>query len=132
LFGAMQIDEIPERVLLAQERNERWRWGMSKSDDDSLPIGRVNRLANGRLGKFGWKAQSASLADFVQAACANELGLGNPGQPQPQALAKPNYEPPGLDLTQEQCDQIAAFCASLPRPVERLKDDSVNGEAGKR
>ena len=35
-------------------------------------------LPDGRIGKFGWKAQFASLEDFVAAACANEIGLGNP------------------------------------------------------
>jgi CxxC motif-containing protein (DUF1111 family) len=27
---------------------------------------------------------------------------------------------PGIDLTAQQCDQLTAFCASLPRPAERL------------
>jgi CxxC motif-containing protein (DUF1111 family) len=80
-------------------------------------------LANGRVGRFGWKAQTASLADFVQAACANELGLGNPGRAEPRPIGKPDYQPCGLDLTAEQCDQLTAFVASLPRPVERVPDD---------
>jgi hypothetical protein len=85
--------------------------------------GRVLRLADGRAGRFGRKAQSSSLADFVQAACAGELGLSNPGHPQPAPLnVKPPDGPPGLDLTQEQCDQLTAFVASLPRPVERLPE----------
>src|SRR6185437_3299292 len=64
-------------------------------------------------------------ASFVQAACANELGLGNPGQAQPRPLSKPWYQPGGYDLTLEQCDQITAFVASLPRPIERLPDESL-------
>jgi CxxC motif-containing protein (DUF1111 family) len=132
LFGSKLIDEIPDRVLIGQERREQMRLGPANADDETRPAGRVARLSDGRIGKFGWKGQSASLADFVQAACANELGLGNPGQAQPRSLAKPSYEPAGLDLTQEQCDQIAAFCASLSRPKERLKDELTNVEAGKR
>ena len=62
----------------------------------------------------------ASLSDFVQGACANELGLGNPGQAQPAPIYKQPYKrSPGLDLTALQCDQLTAFCASLPKPVER-------------
>jgi CxxC motif-containing protein (DUF1111 family) len=38
-------------------------------------------------------------------------------------LSLPYYEPPSLDLTAEQCDQITAFVASLPRPIERLPED---------
>jgi CxxC motif-containing protein (DUF1111 family) len=64
-----------------------------------------------------------SLADFVQAACANELGLGNPGQAQPQPAGSPAYQAPGLDLTLDQCNQLTAFVAALPRPVERLPED---------
>lgn len=119
MFGAGLIDQIPERAIIAQERLQRLRFGLAPSDSENLPVGRALRLADGRVGKFGWKGQSASLLDFVQAACANELGLGNPGQAQPKPLTKPEYRPRGLDLTAEQCRQMAIFLASLPRPVER-------------
>jgi CxxC motif-containing protein (DUF1111 family) len=108
LFGAGLIDAIPDSAIFGQELSERHR---------GTP-GRTARLAGKRVGKFGWKAQTASLGDFVQAACANELGLGNPGQAQPRPLGRPDYQPPGLDLTLEQCNQLTAFVASLPRPVE--------------
>jgi CxxC motif-containing protein (DUF1111 family) len=35
-------------------------------------------------------------------------------------MARPEYQPKGLDLTLDQCDQLTAFVASLPRPEERL------------
>jgi CxxC motif-containing protein (DUF1111 family) len=121
LFGAKLIDEIPEHVILAGEKSQRLRWGLARPDDDGPPVGRALRLANGRIGRFGWKAQIASLSDFVRAACANELGLSNPGGAQPTPLyAKAAYQSTGLDLTARQCDELTAFCASLPRPVERL------------
>jgi CxxC motif-containing protein (DUF1111 family) len=125
LFGAKLIDEIPDREIIAKERRQRLVAGLATPDVEDLPVGRASRLADGRIGKFGWKAQTASLLDFVQAACANELGLGNPGQDQPKPLAQPSYAPPGLDLTREQCEQLSAFIASLQRPVERLQDDPV-------
>lgn len=125
LFGANLIDGIPDRVLIANERKERLRWGLAAPEkNEDLPVGRALRLADGRVGHFGWKAQSASLSDFVQAACANELGLGNPGQAQPRPLSKPAYRPATFDLTLEQCDQISAFVASLPRPLERLPEET--------
>jgi CxxC motif-containing protein (DUF1111 family) len=119
LFGANLIDALPDRILLSQEKKERLRWGLASNTDDKLPVGRAARLGDGRVGKFGWKAQTAGLSDFVRAACANELGLGNASQNQPAPLGKPDYQAPGLDLTLEQCDQLTAFVASLPRPVER-------------
>jgi CxxC motif-containing protein (DUF1111 family) len=142
LFGSGLIDALPDRVLIAEEASQRARWaipageeqerlmrqrvqlaGMQAGPPPELPIGRVSRLADSRIGKFGWKGQTATLADFVQAACANELGLGNPNHPQPRSLHKPDYAPPGLDLTQQQCDQLTAYVASLKAPRERAPAD---------
>jgi CxxC motif-containing protein (DUF1111 family) len=135
LFGAGLIDSIPDRVILANMKWQRLRHGLAPGDTNKIPVGRANRLADGRVGKFGWKGQSARLADFVQAACANELGLGNPGHAQPQSLRKQDFRKVGYDLTQKQCDQITAFVAALPRPEERLpadaegKADAARGKA---
>src|SRR5262245_37842878 len=70
LFGARQIDEIPERLIVAGEKAQRLKWGMAPADGEEAPVGRALRLASNRIGRFGWKAQTASLTDFVQAACA--------------------------------------------------------------
>jgi CxxC motif-containing protein (DUF1111 family) len=129
LFGAALIDAIPDRAIIATQRREWLRWGRPAERDVNVPVGRA-LVRNGRVGHFGWKAQSGSLAEFVQAACANELGLGNPGQAQPTPLGQPGYQPPGLDLTLEQCNQLTAFVASLPRPVERLPEEpALRGRA---
>jgi CxxC motif-containing protein (DUF1111 family) len=85
--------------------------------DSLLPVsGRVARLRDGRVGKFGWKAQTASLREFTLQACANELGLEVPGFPQAAPPWKPGYKAPGLDLTAEQCDALVKYLASLPPP----------------
>jgi CxxC motif-containing protein (DUF1111 family) len=123
LFGAGLIDAIPDRVILVNMKKQRLRHGLAPGATQHLPVGRVVRLADGRIGKFGWKGQSATLSDFVQAACANELGLSNPNHAQPQPMGKPDYRAVGLDLTQKQCDQITAFIAALPRPTERRLED---------
>src|SRR5262249_269043 len=128
LSGVKLIAEIPYRDTSANERIHRVKWGMCSGDGEEAAVGGAVRFADGRIGRFGWKGQTASLSDFVQAACANELGLGNPGQKQPQPLRQPDYRPPGLDLTQEQCNPITAFVASLPRPVERLPADDLGRE----
>jgi CxxC motif-containing protein (DUF1111 family) len=120
LYGARLIDAVPDRILIAAEKSQRLKWGNAPTGKDELPVGRASRMPDGRIGKFGWKAQTATLSDFVQAACANELGLGNPNMPQPSPLGKAGYKPRGLDLTQEQCDQITAFVASLDQPTETM------------
>jgi CxxC motif-containing protein (DUF1111 family) len=133
LFGSKLIDEIPERVIVANARRQQIRWGTTRTDSEEVPVGRPHRLANGRIGRFGWKAQVANLSDFVRAACANELGLGNPSQPQPVPLYVNSVSPTParLDLTDRQCDEITAFCASLSRPVERLPQSVSETQASR-
>jgi hypothetical protein len=43
--------------------------------------GRFNVLADGRIGKFGWKAQTATLAEFMGEAFRDEIGITNPLSP---------------------------------------------------
>jgi hypothetical protein len=43
--------------------------------------GRFNILADGRVGKFGWKAQTATLAEFMGEAFRDETGITNPLAP---------------------------------------------------
>src|SRR6266545_6880119 len=40
--------------------------------------GRLNVLADGRVGRFGWKAQTATLVEFMGEAFRDEIGLTNP------------------------------------------------------
>ncbi len=81
--------------------------------------GRVGRLKDGRIGRLGWKGQTASTEDFVLNACAVELGLEVPGHPQAVVPQAPKYRSPGLDLNAEECAALVAYVRSLPGPVER-------------
>jgi Di-haem oxidoreductase, putative peroxidase len=40
--------------------------------------GHLNVLADGRVGRFGWKAQTATLVEFMGEAFRDEIGLTNP------------------------------------------------------
>ncbi len=73
-------------------------------------------MRDGRIGKFGWKGQTASLRDFTLTACAVELGLNVPGHEQAVVPYKPEYRSPGLDLTDQECNALISFLASLPAP----------------
>ncbi len=79
--------------------------------------GRIHRLKDGRIGRFGWKAQVASLDDFVLTACANELGLEVPGHHQAASPLAPEARARGLDLTAEECAALVDYVGSLPPPV---------------
>src|SRR5262249_20205608 len=122
LFGAKMIDDLPEGAILANEKAQRLRYAMAPAGGTTYPVGRATRTASGKIGRFGWKAQTPSLAAFVRAACANELGLSNPSSAQPVSLRNNGYQAPGLDLTDMQCDQLTAFVGSLDRPIEQAKD----------
>ncbi len=43
--------------------------------------GHFNVLADGRVGKFGWKAQTATLVEFMGEAFRDEIGITNPLAP---------------------------------------------------
>jgi CxxC motif-containing protein (DUF1111 family) len=135
LFGASVIDAIPDAAILANERNQHQILRMAVFNGEQLPAGRAAKLSRKRVGKFGWKANIGTLSEFVRVACANELGLGNPLQAQPASLSQPNYRPRGLDLTDQQCDQMTAFIASLPRPREVIPPsaaEAARAVAGKK
>jgi hypothetical protein len=67
LRGTSLIDNIRvgdiDKVRAAQPENVR---------------GRFNILADGRVGKFGWKAQTATLVEFMGEAFRDEIGITNP------------------------------------------------------
>jgi CxxC motif-containing protein (DUF1111 family) len=126
LFGDGLIDAIPDETLVAQQREHSTAArlvGLSRARDGKVR-GRVARLADGRIGRFGWKLEFASLNDFVKAACANELGLANPNQPQATPLGRLAYKGPGIDLTDQQCAVMADFIRALPAPSQTVPSDS--------
>ncbi len=120
LFGAGWIDCISDKAI-ESNRTRRMAAGAAKemmADFSDLPIGRLRTLPDGRLGKFGWKAQAATLEDFVANACSNELGLGTPSKEQAKPLSRPDYPASAPDLNRKQFHNLVAFVATLPKPVE--------------
>jgi CxxC motif-containing protein (DUF1111 family) len=130
LFGAGLIDRIPDRVLeeLAAEQGSAAEAGpkdsaSNRQDPESLTLaGRVARLKDGRIGRFGWKAHVATLREFTLQACSSELGLEVPGFPRAAPPWKKNYKAPGLDMTAAQCDLLVHYVESLPKPVTRAPE----------
>jgi len=113
LFGAGLIDAIPDAALRAAEARTFPQFPEIK--------GRAGRLPGGRLGRFGWKGQTASLREFVLAACSNELGLEVAGHHQVSLASPKDFDPSrlNLDLNDEECDRLVGFVANLPRPPYR-------------
>ncbi len=90
--------------------------------------GRIRRLKDGRIGRFGWKAQVATLGDFVLTACANELGLEVPGHHQAASPLAPHAKARALDLTPDECNALVDYVRSLPPPVS-LDSSGVHDSA---
>jgi CxxC motif-containing protein (DUF1111 family) len=113
LFGAGLIEHVSDSVLFALEGRPE----LSRRFPEIQ--GRLMRLRDGRIGRFGWKAQTASLDEFVRGACSNELGLEVPGHH--QVMMERVFDPSTLqlDLSEEQCQQMIAYVRQLPAPVVR-------------
>jgi mono/diheme cytochrome c family protein len=136
LFGAGWIDGISVKAITHQRlRRSVAEIGKELGGNfQGIPPGRARVLPDGRIGKFGWKAQFATLEEFVAAACANELGLGTPRLDQARPLGSlrsapacapaPRPAAAGPDLDQTQFRALVAFVATLPRPQEILPVDA--------
>ena len=125
LFGAGWVDRISGKTIrhngMAYSTS---RMGRELSGDfGGVVPGRPRVLPDGRVGKFGWKAQFATLEEFVAAACANEIGLGNPRMEQARPMVRVNYPKVETDLNSTQFSNLVAFVDTMPRPVEAVSSD---------
>ncbi|WP_166828677.1 di-heme oxidoredictase family protein [Thalassoroseus pseudoceratinae] len=110
LFGIGAMDQVSDEALEAAAKRK-----FEKFPEVS---GRVARLADGRIGRFGWKAQKATLEDFTLTACAVELGLNVPGHAQSGNPLDPEYTSEGYDLTKAECDSLVNYLHDLPAPIK--------------
>jgi CxxC motif-containing protein (DUF1111 family) len=119
LFGAGLIDAITAKTLHEAEKRSFPTFPEIK--------GRVSVLPDGRLGRFGWKAQIASLDDFVRAACSNELGLEVPGQHQASIATTNEFNSfhVDLDMDEEQLSLLTSFVGRLSPPVRRTDERTL-------
>jgi CxxC motif-containing protein (DUF1111 family) len=76
LYGAGFIDAIDAHTILRAQSSDR------KRKDEFGISGHPNRLKGGAIGKFGWKAQTVSLFEFVAEAYWTEQGVTSEMFPQ--------------------------------------------------
>jgi CxxC motif-containing protein (DUF1111 family) len=110
LLGAGLIDRIPDSVLVEQAK-------VTYKDFPEIQ-GRIAKLKGDKIGRFGWKAQKATLYDFSMTACAVELGLDVPDQPQAGLPLNASYKAKAHDMDQPECDALVAYLRNLPAPVQ--------------
>lgn len=113
LFGFGLLDAVPDAEILARaDPLDRNGDGIS---------GRPNRTADGRLGRFGRKAQVATLREFNADAFVMEMGITNPGNQSEQTVGGLPF-PAGIDplpepeISAEQLDAADAFVRFLAPP----------------
>ncbi len=111
LFGIGKLDAIPETAIVEMAKLEREKYPDA--------AGRPSKQKDGRIGRFGWKAQKPTLEDFALTACAIELGLNVPDHEQSGLALDPKYKAPGLDMDRAECNALVGFLKSLPTPSER-------------
>ncbi len=116
LFGMGLIELISDDTIIA---------GADPDDLDGDGIsGRVSRVDGGALGRFGWKAQVPSLAEFVRDAVSAELGMTLPLQPGltfGSILDNDDVPDPEMDL--EQAELLLAFMSLLGEPPRQPGSD---------
>jgi CxxC motif-containing protein (DUF1111 family) len=111
LFGLGLIELVPTEALVDAARRQH--------PDFPEIEGRVSRLRDGRVGRHGWKAQVATLHEFVRTACAMELGLEVPARHQAPSPLDPEAKVKGLDLSFDECNALETYVRYLPTPTSR-------------
>ncbi len=113
LFGLGLMEAIPDQAILA-------RVDSGDADGDGIS-GRAGRTRDGRLGRFGQKADQATLKDFVETALLAEMGLTTAGRPAEEGVAGAAL-PQGVDpapepeLGDDQAELLVTFVRFLAPP----------------
>ncbi len=103
LYGLGMLDRIPDEAILAH--------AVAKGDGIR---GRPNRVVTAtgerRIGRYGWKADVATLDEMIATAFANELGITSPLAPGRGA----NDDPHGSIIS-----AVSGFLRSLVAPAKQ-------------
>lgn len=75
--------------------------------------GRVPRLDDGRIGRFGLKSKLATLDAFVADAYLNDMGITSPHRPEEEG----EDAKPGVDLADDVVEQVADYVRMLAIPT---------------
>ncbi|AKF10705.1 Putative thiol oxidoreductase [Sandaracinus amylolyticus] len=118
VFARGLIEAIPDAAI---EANARRGTG-----------GRVARLRDGRIGRFGHKARTATLDEFVADALLGDMGLTSPVRPEelpgPEGIR--DDAKPGVDVSDEEIALLADYVRLLAMPRREARDGTVFEEIG--
>jgi CxxC motif-containing protein (DUF1111 family) len=123
LLGLGLVDGIAESTIAANADPD-------DLDNDGIS-GRVAQLDDERIGRFGWKAQVPSLAEFIRDAAAAELGMTT--APHDQLTFGITADSDGVsdpELSLDDTDLIEFFLATLAPPPRSANVDSAEVTRG--
>jgi CxxC motif-containing protein (DUF1111 family) len=122
LFGLGLVDRIDDATILSHE-------DPSDANGDGIH-GRANRLPDGRIGRFGWKANVPSLAEFARDALSNEIGVTVPVQAgMTFGLTSDSDGSPDPEIPQSDVDSLVYFMQQLS-PPPRTHHDALAEQHG--
>ena len=139
LFGAGLVEAIPDETLLAlDDAGDRDRDGISGRAAVITDIATGHR----RVGRFGWKAQQATLLAFGADAYRNEMGITNDLFPQELAFGitaaqmklcdrvSDPEDRPDRRTRRRGIDNFESFMKFLAPPGRGAIDDAVRAGEG--
>ncbi|MCZ6917546.1 MAG: hypothetical protein O7I93_12275 [Gemmatimonadetes bacterium] len=120
LYGLGLVDAIAEETLLALE---------DPDDADGNGIsGRAGRTVDGRVGRFGRKADVATLFEFIEGALRAEMGLTTYLHPVEETIngvpVPPEIDPaPDPEIDERALGALTDYVRFLAPPVRAIPDD---------
>jgi CxxC motif-containing protein (DUF1111 family) len=121
VFGRGYLEAIADQDIERLAERAATRRGSAR--------GRLSRLKDGAIGRFGVKARIATLEQFVVDALGSDMGLSTPAQPAeppgPEGLR--DDDKPGVDFSAEQVALLRDYLLGLAIPARRAS--SPQGQA---
>ncbi|KHG64463.1 thiol oxidoreductase with 2 cytochrome C heme-binding sites [Thermus sp. 2.9] len=109
VFGGGLLEAVPESALLALE-------DPADQDGDGVS-GRVAHLPGGGVGRFGWKAGTASLREQTALAYREDMGLSTPLFP----------DEGGVEVGEEELEAVVFYLQHLAVPAPRHGPEALKG-----
>ena len=114
LVGLVLLEAVPGQHLMQREDPD-------DRDGDGIS-GRAKRLENGRIGRFGWKAEQPSLEAQIALAFSEDMGLTSGLLPIASHTAAQNLDDAGggnPEVSEKIFRSVVGYCSSLAVPAPR-------------